>query len=132
MTPFLRKPVPLGLLAMAIAAIAAVLVVSLFHDPAGGVPKFVPNPKYATQGTSQAAVRSADVKVTADEIKDSANETCESRTVAQWAQILGTAATPAAIARKFARQNYELSVRAQAYEGCRQTLVEQEQLLGTG
>lgn len=131
MTPLLRKPISLGLLAMCLAVGVAVSGVSLLRGSPEGIPKYVSNADYATQGTSQAAVRSADVKVTGDEIMDSANETCESRSIGQWAAILGTPPTPTAIAREFAKQNYELSIRHDAFVGCRLTLVEQAQLLGT-
>ena len=126
MTPLLRKPIPLALLVASIAALVAVWLAGATRQPASGAPPRVPDPKYVTQGSSRSAVRTADVQVSGREIRDSANETCETRTVAQWAEILGTTATPAAVASRFARHNYEISIRDQAYRGCRQTLREQE------
>jgi hypothetical protein len=77
-----------------------------------------PNPRYASQSGDLHAGREADLEWRGDEQVDSASETCEGLTVSQWAERLGTAPDPDAVAREFARRNFSPSLRKAGYEGC--------------
>jgi hypothetical protein len=91
-------------------------------DPSGGdadrYRNADPNPRYASQSGDLHAGRAADLEWRGDEQVDSASETCEGFTVAQWAELLGTAPDPDAVAREFARRNFSPSLRKAGYEGC--------------
>ena len=107
----------------AVLAITALFVsVMWIVDPSGGdadrYRQADPNPRYASQSGSLHGGREADLEWRGDEQIDSASETCEGFTVAQWADLLGTEPDPDAVAREFARRNFSPSLRKAGYEGC--------------
>ena len=76
------------------------------------------DPAYATQGSSRQAVRDAHLRTLEADTEDQASEICGAHPTAVMAARLGTGPDPSAIATAFAERDYEVSLRASAYQGC--------------
>jgi hypothetical protein len=74
--------------------------------------------RYATQTTSRAATRRAQLRWANEQNADSAYETCQVSTLSTWARLLGVRAEATVVARAFAARNYEPGVRPGVYAGC--------------
>jgi len=123
-----RLPSARSLLAAGAAAAVLVATYAVLQSawaPAGAYRSQSPDPAYATQGGSQADVRAQHLDNLTDEFTDSSYETCEVRTIQQWSAILGSAANPEAVARRYAAVNYPPAERTGARAGCRNALIDQ-------
>jgi hypothetical protein len=104
------------ILALIAAAVAALQLAAADPSvPAARHPR--PNPAYATQSTSRGAVARAYKRWGNTDKRDMTGAACEAHSVAAWAAILHTAATPKAVSRAVAR-SAEPAFRRGAYLGC--------------
>ena len=76
------------------------------------------DPRYATQGNSRQAVRSAHMRTLKAETHDQANETCGAHPIEVMAVRLETVPDPSAVANAFADRHFEVALRPSAYAGC--------------
>ena len=90
------------------------------HKPASA-PSATHNPRYASQGTSAASTRKAQVDELYDEHYDAAFETCLALGLPALARNLGVRADPVTVARTFA-QGWDPGLRAAPYDGCLRAL----------
>jgi hypothetical protein len=78
----------------------------------------VPDPAYATQGSSRQAVREAHLRTLKADTHDQANEMCGAHPTEVMAARLGTTPDPSAIADEFAERHFEVALRRSARAGC--------------
>ena len=128
-TTFPRGRAWLPFAVLAVAGALPVLVLSaMSHDPE---PRRRPidgpaasQSRYASQTWSRELARAAHVRWARREHEDSAAEACEARTVRGWARLYGADPTKRAVARAFAKHNYEPALQPAAEDGCLKGLAE--------
>lgn len=116
----LKRGVAIALILLPAGAAWYISTLPAFH-PSGRRPIDAPaalHSKYASQTGSRRASRAADIRWAGLELQDSASEVCEGRSVDDWARLLNVSATPAVVARAFARRNYSAAYWAAAESGC--------------